>query len=1077
MGAAGHYLVVLLGFISLITLGLNAAPRPVSTPPFFGDSGAGDSFAPGFSADGRFVVFVSHANNLVTNDDHGLKQDVFVRDLVSSNTTLVSVSASGVGGANNNAFSPSISSNGQFVAFASRASNLVNGDTNNACDVFLRDIAGKTTRLVSVDVTGTKNALGPSLTAQYPLESSYPLISADGRWVVFQSSASNLVSLPDVNRATDVFTRDMQSNVTYLVSISADGASSSSDASEMCGMTPDGRFVAFTSTAYDIVDGTDWVSEDLYVRDIKSNQMFWVTANLYQYLASPYRAFNAELSVDGRYVAFKAQEVGHTNIFVFRQDLQSGTTILVASNSVETTDGSMSADGRYIATVTYDSILVFDAQQSELSRIVTCSSSLPPELQSLAWGSVAYGLASTPVLSADAAKVVFLFSLPTGNSNNLNWYHQIYAMDLNTGSADLVSIRTNGVFADYGLFGTVPAISADGSKVAFESPDDYLVAGDNNRASDVFLRDLNTGTTDLISVRDPRLPDTTGAGLSWIEPNCVSADGNTIVFSSFDNNLHELDLNTTQDTWVRNMKTNTAESLTYPIPQGGGETGYLPPLWFTNRGSGSPFVSANGQYATYVYGGNNARYPTASVYRRKLPGTNFAAVANAGNIGGGLAVTRETQWFPAAPVSSDGRYVTYVNIGNSNIFMVDIESGKNYGLTAVGLNNYYGPYFGSPKISPDDRWVLYISSLYNNYGFTYTGPSTVYAMDIVGYLAAVKESSNAFVYPSNFTHLLINASLSSFYDVFTNAVFSGNSRYVAFNGQNLITYRHDLYAPTATNVVVCTNCMSPSMSGDGRFVVFEVPRAGWVNDVYVKDLASGVTELVNVNRSGGLANAGATSAQISWDARYIVFASRASDLVANDTNRLTDVFVRDRVRGVTMLVSGNLSGTGSGNSGSANPVLAADGRTVVFQSFATDLAPGVYNDTRNIFLMRLGGADTDGDGMDDDWEVAFFGSFSRDGAGDFDVDGMSDLQEFLAGTDPTNLGSVLRVVTVSLASGGSTGLYWGASPGKSYRVEYKDDLGAATWKELSRVMATSTSASAVDASPDSSHRFYRVVLE
>src|SRR5206468_7498342 len=129
----------------------------------------------------------------------------------------------------------------------------------------------------------------------------------------------------------------------------------------------------------------------------------------------------------------------------------------------------------------------------------------------------------------------------------------------------------------------------------------------------------------------------------------------------------------------------------------------------------------------------------------------------------------------------------------------------------------------------------------------------------------------------------------------------------------------------------------------------------------------------------------------------------------------SDIFVRDRVSGTTILMSLNLQGTGSGNGSSTKPALGADGRTVVFQSVANDLVPRDYNDRRDVFVLRLGGGDTDEDGMDDDWEMAYFGALSRDGTGDFDGDGQTDLQEFLAGTDPTNIGSTLRVLTLSLS--------------------------------------------------------------
>src|SRR5687768_12284614 len=100
-----HFLLLLVSVLAASGAGIVSGPvRP-------GDSAAGNSFNPTFSADGRHLVFVSQANNLVTNDDHGLALDVFVRDLMTSNTVLVSVSASGTGGANDSANFPTISSN------------------------------------------------------------------------------------------------------------------------------------------------------------------------------------------------------------------------------------------------------------------------------------------------------------------------------------------------------------------------------------------------------------------------------------------------------------------------------------------------------------------------------------------------------------------------------------------------------------------------------------------------------------------------------------------------------------------------------------------------------------------------------------------------------------------------------------------------------------------------------------------------------------------------------------------------------------------------------------------------------
>ena len=143
-----------------------------------------------------------------------------------------------------------------------------------------------------------------------------------------------------------------------------------------------------------------------------------------------------------------------------------------------------------------------------------------------------------------------------------------------------------------------------------------------------------------------------------------------------------------------------------------------------------------------------------------------------------------------------------------------------------------------------------------------------------------------------------------------------------------------------------------------------------------------------------------------------------------------------------------------------------------------DLAPGDYNETRDVFVVRLGGGDGDGDGMDDDWEVGWFNTLARDGSGDFDGDGASDLAEFRAGTNPADGASVLRVLTLQPTGIPSqVTLLWSASPGRRYRVQYLPQIGGA-WNDVTGdLTATGTSASAVVAAPPGNDTgFYRVLL-
>jgi hypothetical protein len=249
-----HTLWFLLSVVCAFGLfGATAAPtRPVSVPGLAVVSGAGNSFTPLFSGNGQFVVFVSQANNLVTNDDLAPYLDVFVRDLLSHRTTLVSVNSSGIGGGDGNSNFPTISSNGQFVVFESIADNLAGQDTNRVNDLFVRDVLAGTTALVSISTNRVSSGNGAS---------SNPAITPDGRWVVFESAASDLVP-DDTNGVADIFVRDLQAGVTWLVSVDQTNASSAPS------ITPDGRFVAFVNSIPNAnPSSAAWVWSDVYVRD------------------------------------------------------------------------------------------------------------------------------------------------------------------------------------------------------------------------------------------------------------------------------------------------------------------------------------------------------------------------------------------------------------------------------------------------------------------------------------------------------------------------------------------------------------------------------------------------------------------------------------------------------------------------------------------------------------------------------------------------------------------------------------------------------------------------------------------
>ncbi|WP_435205048.1 TolB family protein [Micromonospora sp. bgisy143] len=408
---------LVLGLTAAMSVGVSAVPAAADgetttlvsastggaqTNTFSGDSAV--------SADGRYVVFWSEASNLVPGDTNGVG-DVFVRERVTGLITRVSVSTGGTQG-NRISNEPAISADGRYVAFSSAASNLVTGDLNGMVDIFLRDRVAGTTSLVSVSSTGSA-ALSPSngpaisadgryvafissaylvpgdtngfsdvfvrdrvtgLTSRVSVSSTgaganegsfSASISADGRHVVFASGASNLVA-DDTNGTPDVFLHDRATGLTSRVSVSSTGAEAN-DGSGSLAISGDGRYIAFTSGASNLVPGDTNQVTDVFLRDrlIATTTRVSVSTSGGQ-AESHSPSLKAAISADGRFIAFMSYASNlvppdvNREYDVFLRDRVAGTTrrVSLATNGTEPngrsyTGKGISADGRY---VTFDSI-------------------------------------------------------------------------------------------------------------------------------------------------------------------------------------------------------------------------------------------------------------------------------------------------------------------------------------------------------------------------------------------------------------------------------------------------------------------------------------------------------------------------------------------------------------------------------------------------------------------------------------------------------------------------------------------------------------------------------------------------
>ncbi|MEV6380989.1 hypothetical protein AB0M31_16385 [Streptomyces sp. NPDC051773] len=405
----------------------------------------------GISANGRYVAFDSSATNLVAGDTNGFS-DIFVKDLRTGAIERVNVADDGTQ-ADNETTTYSLSANGRYVAFTSSADNLAPGDTPDAQDVFVHDrLTGRTELLVEGGTTWA--------------QTYEPSISANGRYVAFTSSRSDLVE-GDTNDRGDVFVRDRWKKTTERISVADDG-SQTSGFSEGAAISWDGTRVAFR-TQFLLGGGEEEGTRPEYSRTPATSA---------------------------------TSEVKRPQAFLFYvRDTRTGRTVQAA----HTRDGvsvavrgeiGLSPDGRYA-------------------------------LYASEWGGIV--------------------------PDDTNDKRDVFAKDLSTGATRRLTLAHDGSEPNDHSAGQVnqrgPALSADNRRVVFTSSADNLVPGDTNGDADAFVRDLVTGEVQRLNVtRDGAQSDT-----AQRSSPLVDAFGRTVAFGSAENDLVPGDTNDTGDVFVRHL--------------------------------------------------------------------------------------------------------------------------------------------------------------------------------------------------------------------------------------------------------------------------------------------------------------------------------------------------------------------------------------------------------------------------------------------------------------------------------------------------------------------------------------------
>jgi YD repeat-containing protein len=941
---------------------LTIQPLTLADPSLYGVTANGASSSPSVSADGQLIAFTSKADNLVPNDMDNLP-DAFVYNCSTGTVTLVSVGLNGMA-AGIDGTAPVISPDGRYVVFESGGSYLdqpivsgVSGD-----QLYLRDLSTGTTSLLSVNVAG-KGANGTSTDA---------IFSADSHHVGFLNSGNNLVAGVKYNSfyGADVYERDLVTGTTALVSISLDGQSNGNAGSGPFGLSADGRFVVFQSSASNLVSISNSGIEQVYVRDMVSGTTRMVSVDVTGLAGGAGHCdLNADsqvISADGRYVVFHSNAtdiVASGGNGCFLRDLRTDTTVLLSASAVDGSavggNGSevVSPDGRWAAFATAANNVVVQPTNGNANVYVRNIQTGTLSLASSNAAGTAGGNGNSGIgtfydfpgglsFSPDGTYLAFRSLATDLTANVATANRNLYVHNLDAGTTLLVTPNQAGTDGGNGDADTVRSavFSTNGQYIAFEDMAGNLVGGDNNRQNDVFVRNLQAGTTSIASAASPLLPaafpveaasslraDSSGSLYG------VSANGRFVVFTSdvfYGASYSQLapgvtfsSTFSTHHVFVRDRQTGTIQVV--DVDSSG-----------TAMGGFDPVITPDGRYVVFI--GYTNLLPSGVTYR---------------DVHDEILYVRDLQQGTLTPVSVDPSGTHDVSLASNSEIALSPD-GRYVAFTT--------PYAGTtfPGVSDPNN---FLGVFLRDQGTATTPGTTYFVSHDPANDGQVNGSSNDIsisadgryvCFQSNDSGLTGNPS-RNVYQVFRWDQTTGQVALVSINN-----------AGTAGgNSNGAAFDYPPVMSADGRYIAFdsnstdlvpEDPNHLYAESIFLRDMGNGTTQpstqLIVGTNSGGIYGPGTFAPAITPDGGTIAFVSNAplttdakhthstENVYVTGSGGLTLVSVNDVPTDVNP--NGPFTGTGNGNSGGPGPngtgapVISADGRYVVFQSLATDLFPG-----------------------------------------------------------------------------------------------------------------------------------------
>lgn len=966
----------------------------------------------GLSADGRYTLFLTNADNLLPGvEDLNAGPDVFLHDRDTGTTTLVShASGDPMAAGNGTSEVAALSADGRWVAFQSVATNLVAGqvDSPTTRDVFLYDRDTDATILVSHPAGLPGTAAGQTL---FGLD-----ISDDGREIVFLSLAGNLVpgQVETPGSALDAFLYDRNTGNNFLVSHRRDSATAAVGNTQEVVISGNGDWVAFVSSADDLVAGQgDENFNSVFLYQRTNGQVRMVSHRAGSSVAAGNgHCYNLHISIDGNRTAYlsgatdlvsgQVDTNGAHDAFLYERNSDINLLVSRTASSATTAGNahtqrlSLSNNGRWVAFVSYSSNLVPGDTNLGFDVFLYDRTSTSNTLVSRsAFGGAANSWSLEAEISGDGSWVAFqsrATDLIVGQygSDDMDdlylWARGTGVVTLATHTPASSHEASNGAVTGF-------RISAAGSWIAVATHATDLIVGvdDANVSPDLFLYERASRALLLVTSRGGEASEAAGNAHVSISAGDIaprwtgslSHDGRHAVFSSAAPNVVPgLDANNTFDVFLYDRHKGGIRLVSHIAGS---------PTMAANGISYSPLMSADG---TAVVFGTTATdlipdqghvAPGQVFVHDRITGEttlvsrSAASPTRPGNGGGS---------FPAhLDVSGDGRWISFATSASDLVpGQVDFNGGSDVFLfdRATGITTLVSHSVSSPtqtangtssehSLSADGRFLAFSSSASDLvpgqagtggiFVYDRVSGTTVRATPSAAWAPALSGDGRWLAFSSSAANLVPGqVDTNNTLDVFLWDRISGATTLVSHTPSSPV-------AAAGASSDLGTSSNDPAViSADGRWLVFRSSASNLVpgqvggasDDVFLFNRVTGtVTLLSHVTGSPATeANNNSREPVISADGRFAAYISHAGNIVSGqvDVNGRDDIFVHDRIAGTTVLAShlpSSETATGGPSFGPSlfrGPVLSADGAWTLFTSLAAGLVPGDHNGQPDAFL-------------------------------------------------------------------------------------------------------------------------------